>query len=198
MKNTVFAIALAAAGLAAAPSLTRAQEGNAGNSGFFINGNVGRTDLSKGAYNDNDTGYGINGGYRWALNPNVAIGVEGGYTDLGKFSPKDGLSGLPQAKISGWTLGVDGHFNINPNWYVSARGGLFRGDVKGAYFPGNDSTGTPVYVDDTSTKYYAGAGFGYDFSNNLSVGLNYDYYKADKSGLSVDPRLLSVSAEYRF
>ena len=196
MRNTVFAIALAAAGLAAAPGVSLAQEGNAGNSGFFINGNVGQSNLSKGIYDDNDTGYGVNGGYRWALNPNVAIGVEGGYTDLGKFSAKDSLSGagLPQAKVSGWTLGADGHFNINPNWYISARGGLFRGDVKGAYLAG----ATPVYVDDTSTKYYAGAGFGYDFSNNLSVGLNYDYYKVDKAGLSLDPSLVSVSAEYRF
>ena len=60
------------------------------------------------------------------------------------------------------------------------------------------SGGTAVYVDDTSNKYYAGAGFGYDFSNNLSVGLNYDYYKADKNGLYLDPSLVSVSAEYRF
>src|SRR5262249_39906789 len=122
--------------------------------------------------------------------------VEGGYTDLGKFSVKDSLSGsgLPNAKVAGWTLGVNGHFNINPNWYVSARGGLFRADIKGSYLAG----ATPVYVDDTSTKYYAGAGFGYDFSNNLSVGVNYDYYKANKDGLNLDPNLVSVSAEYRF
>lgn len=196
MKNTVFALAFAAAGLAAAPALTQAQEGNAGNSGFFINGNVGQANLSKGAYDDNDVGYGVNGGYRWALNPNVALGLEAGYTDLGKFKAEDNLSGmgLPDAKVSGWNLGVNGHFNINPNWYISARGGLFRGDVKGAYLAGT----TPVYVDDTSTKYYAGAGFGYDFSNNLSVGLNYDYYKVEKAGLSFDPSLVSVSAEYRF
>lgn len=203
MKYTVLAIAIAA-GLAATPTLLLAQEGNPGNSAFFINGNVGQSNLSKGVYDDNDVGYGVNGGYRWALNPNVAIGVEGGYTDLGKFKTKDSLSaaGIPDAKISGWTLGVNGHFNINPNWYISARGGFFRADVKGAYYPGSSSyggaPGTLTYVDDTSSKYYAGAGFGYDFSNNFSVGLNYDYYKADKGGLYLDPSLVSVSAEYRF
>lgn len=57
---------------------------------------------------------------------------------------------------------------------------------------------TPVTVDDSSNKWYAGAGFGYDFSNNFSVGLNYDYYKAEKNGLKFDPDLVSVSAEYRF
>jgi OOP family OmpA-OmpF porin/outer membrane immunogenic protein len=202
MRNTVFAIALAAAGFGIMPASSYAQEGNAGNSAFFINGNVGQSNLSKGAYDDSDVGYGVNVGYRWAFNPNVAIGVEGGYTDLGSFKTKDSLSGagIPDAKINGWTLGLNGHFNINPNWYISARGGFFRSDVKGTYFTGGNygSGGAAVYVDDTSSKYYAGAGFGYDFSNNLSVGLNYDYYKADKGGLYLDPSLVSVSAEYRF
>ena len=195
MKNTLFAIALAAAGMSVVPAISHA-DSNAGNGGFFVNGNAGQSNLSKGAYDDNDTGYGVNLGYRWAINPNVALGVEGGYTDLGRFDPKTGFNGLglTRAEVSGWTAGVNGHFNLSPNWYISARGGLFRGDLKGAYLAGT----TPVYVDDTSNKYYAGAGFGYDFSNNLSVGLNYDYYKTKKEGLNLDPNLVSVSAEYRF
>lgn len=194
MKNTLFTIALATAGLSVVPAISHADTN--GNGGFFVNGNVGQSNLSKGAYDDNDTGYGVNLGYRWAINPNVALGVEGGYTKLGEFQPKDTFSslGLTKAKVEGWNAGVNGHFNVSPNWYISARGGLFRGDVKGAYLAGT----TPVYVDDTSTKYYAGAGFGYDFSNNLSVGLNYDYYKVKKEGLNLDPNLVSVSAEYRF
>jgi OOP family OmpA-OmpF porin/outer membrane immunogenic protein len=192
MKNTLFALALSAAGLAAAPLQSHAADN--GNGGFFVNGNIGQSNLSKGVYDDNDTAYGVNLGYRWAINPNVALGVEGGYTDLGKFDAKNSAASLPGAEVSGWTAGVNGHFNLTPEWYVSGRTGLFRADTKGAYLAGP----TPVYVDDTSTKYYAGAGFGYDFSNNLSVGLNYDYYKTDKNGLSLDPSLLSVSAEYRF
>ena len=97
MKNTILAIAIAATGLAATPALVRAQEGNAGNSGFFVNGNVGQSNLNKGVYDDNDVGYGVNAGYRWALNPSVAIGLEGGYTDLGKFAAKDSGAGLPTA-----------------------------------------------------------------------------------------------------
>ncbi len=89
---------------------------------------------------------------------------------------------------------MNGHFNLTPNWYLSARGGFFRGDIKGQYLLGT----TPIYVDETSNKYYAGAGFGYDFNNNLSVGVNYDYYKADKNGLKANPDMISVSAEYRF
>src|SRR6185437_12709581 len=104
MKNTLFAIALATAGLSAVPLTSHAAD----QSGFFINGNVGESSVNKGVYDDSDTGFGGNIGYRWAVAPNVLLGVEGGYTDLGNFSTKsryDGL-GIPDAKLSGWTLGV--------------------------------------------------------------------------------------------
>ena len=199
MKNTVLAIALAASAFAL-PAISHADSGDNGAGGFFINGNVGQSDLDKGFYNDKDTGYGANVGYRWAFSPNVAIGVEGGYTKLGSFDPKSGAildigGAVPRADVQGWNLGLNGHFNLSPNWYVSARGGYFRGDVKGQTFEGPSAT---TFVDDTSNKYYAGAGFGYDFSRNVSVGLNYDYYKVDTDGLKLDPHLISVSGEYRF
>jgi OOP family OmpA-OmpF porin/outer membrane immunogenic protein len=194
MKNTLIAIALATAGLAAIPLTSHAADNNGG---FFINGNVGESNLSKGAYDDSDTGFGGNVGYRWAVAPNILLGVEGGYTDLGSFSPKNRYSGLglPDAELKGWNVGANGHFNLTPNWYLSGRAGWFRADVKGGYF---DPTGAVVRVDDTANKWYAGAGFGYDFSNNFGIGLNYDYYKADKSNLDLNADLISVSAEYRF
>lgn len=199
MKNTVLAIALATAGLATF-SAARAADTN----GFFLNGNIGQSSLSKGAYDDNDTGYAANLGYRWAIAPSVLIGIEGGYTDLGSVSPKDAYPGVGDAKVSGWNVGANGHFNVTDNWYVSGRAGLFRSDLKGGYVTGTslDLNGNPVVsvarVDDHSNKWYAGAGFGYDFNTNFSVGLNYDYYKADKNGLNFNPDLVSVSAEYRF
>ena len=193
MKSTLFALGLAATAFLA-PAISHAADN--GNGGFFINGNVGQSNLNKGPYNDDDTAYGANVGYRWALSPSLALGVEGGYTNLGSFDAKDSLSdlGLRQAKVDGWNLGVNGHYNLSPNWYVSARGGFFRADVKGGFLDGT----TPVSINDNSNKYYAGAGFGYDFSNNFSVGLNYDYYKTDTKSLNLDPTLVSVSAEYRF
>jgi opacity protein-like surface antigen len=194
MKNTLFAIALATAGLTAIPLTSHAAD----QSGFFINGNVGDSNVSKGLYDDDDTGFGANVGYRWAVVPNVLLGVEGGYTDLGKFSTKNSFSGLgiPDAELKGWNLGANGHFNITDNWYVSGRAGFFRADVKGGYV--DPFSGNVVHVDDTGNKWYAGAGFGYDFSNNFGIGLNYDYYKADKSNLDLNADLISVSAEYRF
>ncbi|MEP6938288.1 MAG: porin family protein [Rudaea sp.] len=198
MKNTLLAIALATASLAAVPALSHAQDTSNGNGGFFVNGNLGRSNLDKGLYDGSDSGYGVNIGYRWAINPGVALGVEGGYTDLGKFDAKDGGLGLPRASVKGWTAGVNGHFNLTPQWYVSARGGLFRADVKGAFAGLTNGSPTYFYTSDTSDKFYAGAGFGYDFSNALSVGVNYDYFKTDKNDVNFDPNLVSVSAEYRF
>src|SRR5579871_2284229 len=167
MKNTLFAIALATAGLTAIPLTSHAAD----QSGFFINGNVGESNLSKGVYDDSDTGFGANVGYRWAVSPSVLLGVEGGYTDLGSFSTKsryDGL-GLRDAEVKGWNLGVNGHLNVTDNWYVSGRTGFYRADIKGAYL---DASGNAVGVDDNANKWYAGAGFGYDFNTNFSVGLN--------------------------
>jgi opacity protein-like surface antigen len=196
MKNMLLRFALAASSIM--PAVVMAADSTAGSDGFFVNGNLGRSHPDRQAtYDDSDTGYGVNVGYRWALNPRFALGVEGGYANLGSFDPRSDDAGLPvsRAKVDGWNLGVNGRFNLSPNWYVSARGGLFRADVKGSYF-GPDLQ--VVDVDATSNKHYAGAGFGYDFSNNLSVGLNYDYYKVDKNGLSLQPNLVSVSGEYRF
>ncbi len=195
MKNTLLAITLASAGMLGLPALSHAADNS--NGGWFINGNIGQSNLDKGAYNDSDTGYAGNIGYRWALSPTVALGVEGGYTNLGTIDAKSsfGALGVGRAEIDGWNVGVNGHFNVTPNWYLSGRTGLFRGNLQGGYL---NTSGTAVNIDETSNKYYAGAGFGYDFSNNLSVGLNYDYYKVDKNGLNLSPDLVSVSAEYRF
>lgn len=80
MKTTLIAIAIAAAGLTALPVTSHAAD----KAGFFINGNVGQSTIDKGVYDDDDTAYGISAGYRWALAPNFALGVEGGYTDLAR------------------------------------------------------------------------------------------------------------------
>jgi OOP family OmpA-OmpF porin/outer membrane immunogenic protein len=190
MKNTLIAIALATAGFVAVSTAHAADNHN----GFFINGNVGQSTVDDGPYDDDDTAFGANLGYRWAVSPNVLLGVEGGYVDLGKVSPKSASVGLGNAEVDGWTLGVNGHFNVADNWYLSGRAGLFRADLKGGYFNGD----VPVLVDDSSNDWYAGAGFGYDFSNNFSLGLNYDYYRVEKASLKLDPGVLSVGGEFRF
>jgi OOP family OmpA-OmpF porin/outer membrane immunogenic protein len=197
MKKSLFALALATAGLLTVPAVF-AQSVPTDNGGWFINGNVGRTSINKGPYDGHDTGYALNGGYRWALNPSVALGVEAGYNDLGNIHAKNIFNGNPvvnpdKTQLHGWTAGVNGHFNLSPNWYVSARTGIYGWTGHGM---SNDALPTEHHLNDTS--WYAGAGFGYDFSNNFSVGLNYDYYDAKKHNVDLSTDMVSVGAEYRF
>jgi OOP family OmpA-OmpF porin/outer membrane immunogenic protein len=197
-KKTLLALAFATAGLMAVPAVFAQSAPTTDNGGWFVNGNVGRTSIDKGPYDGHDTGYGINGGYRWAVNPSVALGVEVGYNDLGNIHAKNVFNGdrvvdRQKTQLHGWTAGVNGHFNISPNWYVSARTGIYG--WKGHGLSNNDLP-TRHSLDDTS--WYAGAGFGYDFSNNFSLGLNYDYYDAEKRHVDLSTDMVSVSAEYRF
>jgi len=196
MKKTLLALALTTAGLLTVPAVF-AQNAPNGNGGWFVNGNVGQTSLDKGPYDDHDTGYGVNGGYRWALSPTVALGAEVGYNDLGNFRPQNVFSNQSvvdgKSQLHGWTAGVNGHFNITPNWYVSARTGLYSWTGHGL---SNDSNPIREGLDDTS--WYGGAGLGYDFNSDVSVGLNYDYYDAKKDNVNLSTDMVSVSAEYRF
>ena len=195
MKNIVWIIATTVAGLTALCQNSQAAQEHAG---FFINGNIGQSAVNKGVYDDNDTAYGVNAGYRWDLASNFALGAEGGYVDLGhwsaKSSPMPAVEFLTDAKLSGLSVGVNAHLNLTDNWTLSGRSGVFRADIQGDQLV----AGLPVHTDGTSYGGYAGAGFGYDFSSHFSVGLNYDYYTAEKNGLKFDPRLVSVSAEARF
>ena len=196
IKKSLLALALSAAGLFAASAV--AQSVPTQNGGWFVGGNVGRTSIDHGPYDDRSTGYGINGGYRWAVNPAVAFGVELGYNDLGNISPRNIFNDKPvvargKADLHGWTAGVNGHFNVSPNWYVSARTGIYGWTGHGL---SNDESPIRTGLDDTS--WYAGAGVGYDFSSNVSLGVNYDYFDAKKQGVNLSTDMISVSAEYRF
>ncbi|URX63058.1 porin family protein [Luteibacter anthropi] len=197
MKKTLIALALVAAGAVAAPAF--AQDAN-GAAGWFVNGSVGRTSVDKNAYNGHDTGYALNGGYRWAVAPWAALGVEVGYNDLGNIHAKNFFNGnrvidRRKSELHGWTAGVNGHFNITPQWYISARGGIYGWQGHGL---SNDDIDLSSRRSIDKTSWYAGAGVGYDFNSNWSLGINYDHYDADKHGVDLSTNMASISAEYRF
>ncbi len=197
MKKTLAVLALGAAGAMAIPSAFAQSAPN--DSGYwFINGNVGRAHLDKNHYNGHDTGYAGNFGYRWLVSRNAALGVEAGYNDLGNihlnnaFNDKNVVSN-GRSSLHGWTAGVDGHFNLNPNWYISARTGVYGWSGHGV---SNDSN--PLAQSVSKTDWYGGAGVGYDFASNWSLGLKYDYYHASKDNVDLSTDMVSVGAEYRF
>jgi len=194
MKKTLIALALVAAGMAAAPAF--AQDANSAG-GWFINGNVGRTSVDKDRYDGHDTGYALNGGYRWTVTPWAALGVEAGYNDLGNINAKNFFNGdrvvdRRKSELHGWTAGVNGHFNVDPKWYISGRAGIYG--WKGHGVSNDDVTRRDL----DKTSWYAGVGVGYDFTPNWSLGINYDHYDAKKDGLDLSTNMTSVSAEYRF
>jgi opacity protein-like surface antigen len=197
MKKTLLALALTTAGLLAV-SAVFAQNAPTDNGGWFINGNVGRTAINQGPYDGHDTGYALNGGYRWWLAPNFSLGAEVGYNDLGNIHAKNVFNSQPviapgKSQLHGWTAGANAHFDLTPNWYLSGRTGLYSWTGHGM---SNDVN--PVRKGLSDNSWYAGAGVGYNITSNLSVGLNYDYFDAQKHNVDLSTDMVSASAEYRF
>ncbi len=192
MKKTLLCLSLLAASAAALPAMAQSD------GGFFVNGNVGRADMDRGVYDGHDTAWSVNTGYRWALSRSAQLGLEVGYANLGKF-PSFSQNVFGKAKLKGWTAGVNTNFDITPDWYFSARGGYFRGDMRsGVLFVPDDEDLAPYYTDTTSNKWYLGAGFGYNLSEHSSVGLHYDRYEASRDGFKMNPDVWSLQMEYRF
>lgn len=198
MNKTILAVAVATLGLVALPTLSQAAD-----PGFFLNGAIGRSNFDEHVFDDDDTGYKANLGYRWAVAPSALIGIEGGYTDLGKFESDPlpttgGGSAVAKARIKGWTLGANGHFNITPEWYISSRLGWSRTDLSGRIEGDPNHDWDVLRHNAKSDGWYAGVGFGYDFASNMSIGLDYDHYQSKKHGFRGNADLISVSAEVRF
>lgn len=209
MKKTLLAIALATTGFVALSTSSFAEDA-AYNGGYFINGGVGRTEVNKSPFDTNDTGYTLNGGYRWGL-----FGVEVGYTDLGSYKQNVPVISVPvgvngsgapvvgsvnmKAKVHGPTLGGNVHVPVGDNFYISGRAGVYHFDSN-AQLGALDSSGNVIIVHTSADGYkpYGGVGVGYDFSSNVSLGVNYDYYSAKKSDFDLSSKMLSVNAEYRF
>jgi OOP family OmpA-OmpF porin len=197
MKKTLLALALATAGLLAVPAVF-AQSAPTDNGGWFINGNVGRTSINHGPYDGHDTGYALNGGYRWSLAPSFSLGAEVGYNDLGNIHTKNIFNSQSvvtpgKSQLHGWTAGANAHLDLSPNWYISGRTGLYSWTGHGM-----DNDVNPVRKGLNDTSWYAGAGVGYNVTSNLSVGLNYDYFDAKKHNIDLSTDMVSASAEYRF
>ncbi len=206
------------------PDLQRG-EGN-----WFVGGNVGRTDGgTTGRFGTGDfnlfesrdgrrTGYGLVGGYRWKVAPAWGIGVEAGYTDLGNIRVRNAFNDdsvnerQDTNALRGWLAGANARVNVTPEWYIGARGGFFRAsDNEFDYY---NSVGEDLGLESGGTSgrnsWYAGVGTGWNATENFSVGVHYDYFRA-KAGDVRDPAtgvtfdgpkrstaLLSLTAEYAF
>ncbi len=193
MKKTLLALALVTAGLAASPVFAQSAPADGG---WFVNGGLGQSDYSHVQYKKNDTLYDINGGYRWSVTTDFLLGVETGYVHPGSFDTRYGYGtmGYRKARVHGWTLGANARWLVAENWYVGARAGAYRWNGSGSTL----GSTMPVNYTGHGTDWYAGAGFGYSFNNGVSLGLNYDYYRAKKNSANFTTKGPSVSLEYNF
>src|SRR6185437_1521571 len=181
MRNTKIVLAMAAVFAAAPAFIQQAHAQDATNttgadSGFFVNGNAGHSYFGSGQNKGSDTGYQIDGGYRWALAPGFALGPEVGYNDLGNVRVKNVFNSNPvvaqgKSSLHGWTVGANAKYNFTPNWYVSARTGLYAWD---------------------------GHGMTRDITPVSTGRSGDDYYRAQKNDINLSTGLLSAQAEVRF
>ncbi|HET6430841.1 outer membrane beta-barrel protein [Dyella sp.] len=222
MKKSLLAIAFVTAGTCSLPVLAQDTMGNdagttltdtdttgsapgnyqpsqpVGTGNWFIDGSVGQAHMYKGPFNDHPTTYALNGGYRWKVGPDLGLGVEAGYNDLGNFKVKNAfnsdevnLTGRRNA-LRGWTAGVNGRINVWQGLYVSGRAGVYG--WKGHGYSDQDINRHDL----DQVDYYAGAGVGYDFNDHFGLGLSYDYFHANKDHVNLTTDTASLTAEYRF
>ena len=215
MKQSLLALAFVSAGACALPAFAQdaatttdtsatSASGNyqpnqpVGSGNWFLSGSVGQSHLYKGPYNDHPTTYAVNGGYRWKVGQDMGLGVEVGYNDLGNFKVKNAFNSNDvnltdqRNALRGWTAGVNGRIDVYRGLYVSGRAGVYG--WKGHGYSSQDINRHNL----DKVDYYAGAGVGYDFSDQFGLGLSYDVYHAKKDGISLSTDTASLTAEYRF
>jgi len=204
MKKTLAAFAMVTAGLIALPLSAQTADGNyqpdqaIGSGNWFVNGNVGEGHLADRPFTKHPTVYGVNVGYRWKVGPDVGFGAEVGYGDFGSIhypvinTPSGTFTG--NQNMQGWTAGLNGKINIWQGLYWTGRLGAFG-------WSGHSYDGNLNRRSYSGVNWYVGTGVGYDFNQNFSLGLAYEYYKANMGKGAYGIRstdALSVQAEYRF
>lgn len=202
-----------------------------GSGNWFIDANVGRTNGSNAGHFGNlsgfnfahgtrgrRTGYGLEGGYRWKAGPDLGLGVEVGYVDLGNYRVSNlfNSNAINQSSsvnaLRGWMAGVNGRINLVRGWYLSAHGGYFRPNNYNHVYPYNvgSTLGTLTTARAGHDGWYGGVGTGWDVNDHFGIGVQYDYFHAN-AGRIVDPAtgavaadlkrstgIASIKAEYRF
>jgi OOP family OmpA-OmpF porin len=197
--KTLFAVALVAAGFAAAPAaFAQTAPTQTAQQGWYVGAEAGYGQVNKGVY-DNQGNYigGLKGGYRFAINPEASVGVEAGYQYLGVIDAKGANDDSSlRGRLHGPTLGANLRWNFNPEWYAEVRAGAFYAQGQGL----NDAYTS--YQRFERIRPYAGVGVGYNIAQNWSVGVNYNYYdgtgKGGNQGVQLQTNAVTVAAEYRF
>jgi OOP family OmpA-OmpF porin len=150
--------------------------------GGYVRGEFGNSDVNidvdgLGDDSDNDNAYVLGGGYYF--NDNFAI--DGFYGNL--YDSND-------VTLHAVGLGLVGKHNFggpSKGFYLSGRAGIARmvGEADG-------------FDSESDTNVYFGVGAGWDFNENVGLGVNYTRYNSDFDGISVDANTFTAALEFRF
>lgn len=185
MTPRLFPIAL----LAAAACLSTPAMANEA-TGWVYNGLTGVARLKADDLSDQRFASNSNIGYRWG-----AFGVEAGYVNaFGRFhdSFSSGSSSFDvDAKIKGFTAGINVNHDIDTRWSLQGRAGAFRWDADSGI---EDGLGNRIEGSDSGTDWYVGASVDYSWRKRSSIGFGYTHFRANDA----DMDLFGVHSEFRF
>ncbi len=163
--------------------------------GFFLQARAGSASATSSDFDKDVTAAQITGGYRWG-----AFGVEAGYVNFNGFEGERDVFDL-EADVDGFTLGGNFRAPFGTGWYFGARAGAFfwQADAD-TLVPSSTQPGRFLVVrrDESSTDLYAGVSLGYDFNEQVGLGLAYDYFGPEGDDVSLETNVLSVVGEIRF
>lgn len=147
-----------------------------GESGLYIGGSMGGTEISEEGLDDSATGYKVFAGYNFGMVPVVNLAAEVNYIDFGSFDSDQGIS----VDVTAWTLSALLGFDLGPIG-VFGKAGYFMWDtdVESASEDGTD----PAYG--VGAKFQLG-----------SIALRAEYEIYDVDGTDID--FYSVGAAYTF
>lgn len=171
------------AGLAAAAAASPAFAGEG--AGGFLRAEAGNSNLSISGVDDNDTAYGVRGGYFF----NGNIGVEAFYSNYGEDSG-DGVT----AKLDAYGVGIVGKKNMtapHEGFFLSGRAGI-------AHTTLDLSVSGLGSASDSNNRVYLGVGMGYDFNEHVGLSLDVNHVRPQFYGETIRVTTTTLGFEYRF
>ncbi len=145
---------------------------------------------SESAKENNDFSFNLNGGYEIidTENPNITLGIEAEYRYLGK-ADSDEIS------VEGYGVSV----NLVPKFYFPETKAFFNILVGAGFYKVKAAESySDTSEDDTESGYQLGAGFGYEFSNRMTLSASYRYLRFDMDNFDIDNNSWILGLKYHF
>ncbi|HEY4292758.1 outer membrane beta-barrel protein [Luteibacter sp.] len=180
----------------------------ASSEGAFLGASLGkaRYDADMGAYDGKwARAYELLGGYRWKAGDRFAVGVEGGYANLGQIADRQHGAATNKSTLvaRAWLIGANGKWAMAKDWSLIGRAGIARtrSDFESRSVAGSSRSRFRAHVTDSSV--YLGTGVAYALTPRADVSLQATrYLPSGRNTVVRNTRIaatvLSAGAEFRF